>query len=298
MRVSRVDRVGDARAARSRPRRARDASRLRARDLRQVAREVRRAEPRRRRLELRRPRVAPPNAVFVRRLGAVKPPRGGVARRHRPKHPGGGACAILFRVGPRFAEHELFGFLLLVRPRIFGCNRPKTVDVSARQRSLFHQTTRPSVHNARRRRLTKRRRKKPKHDGLRRPDSRRPRRRRSPPLAPRQQARRCVAPPRRLSTDRRPARMDRRGCPRVPRSAVSVADPASRFVRAIARTSEHVSSARFAPGDASEPELPGASARASPRAPAAHLSKLSSPPLTAPAPFSHSRQSAASARPP
>ena len=100
--VSRVDRVGDARAARTRPRRARDAPRLRARDLRQVAREVRRAEPRRRRLELRRRRVAPPNAVFVRRLGAVKAPRGGVARRHRPQHPGRGACAILFRVGPRF----------------------------------------------------------------------------------------------------------------------------------------------------------------------------------------------------
>ena len=95
-RVSRVDRVRDARAARPRPRRARDAPRLRARDLRQVAREVRRAEPRRRRLELRRRRVAPPNAVFVRRLGAVKAPRGGVvARRHRPRHPGRGACAIL-----------------------------------------------------------------------------------------------------------------------------------------------------------------------------------------------------------
>ena len=60
--------------------------------------------------------------------------------------------------------------------------------------------------------------------------------------------------------------MDIRGCPRVPRSRVSVADPASRFVRAIARTSEHVSSKRFAPGDASEPERSGASAPAAPRA--------------------------------
>jgi len=36
-------------------------------------------------------------------------------------------------VGPRF-PFELFGFLP-VRPRIFGYNRPKNVDVSARQRT-------------------------------------------------------------------------------------------------------------------------------------------------------------------
>ena len=184
----------------------------------------------------------------------------------------------------------------------FWLQPTKIVDVSARQRTARRafSTKQPDPAPTTRVAVGPRsvEARNPKHDGLRRPDSRRPRRRRSPPLAPRQQARRCVPPPGRLSTDRRPGWMDIRGCPRVPRSRVSVADPASRFVRAIARTSEHVSSARFAAGDAPEPELPGASARAAPRAPAAHLSKLSSPPLTAPAPFSRSRQSAASACPP